>query len=160
MQHVVLWSAMRSGSTEFAKELAHENMWTFADEPFNPRLSKYNPSITTPTRLIFKVFPKHHRERLHGTHCNVVLERPVSNRWCSFIHARQSGEWSGRRRWNCEARPPKWFETQHRHWFKIVPRQHLYLTFDNVTLNRTWALRSVQRYCDRTSQTRKIHRLK
>ena len=45
MQHVVLWSAMRSGSTEFAKELAHKNMWTFADEPFNSRLSKYNPSL-------------------------------------------------------------------------------------------------------------------
>lgn len=149
MNHVVLWSAMRSGSTDFALGIALTYHLTYADEILNYELSKYNPYLinTANTRLVFKLFPGHHSHYLRGEHCIVVLERPPAQRWCSLLHARHTGDWSGQIRRGCEKEPPRWFARQHRQWMQKAPREHMYLTFDDVTLNRTWSLHAVKRYC-------------
>lgn len=145
--HIVVWSAMRSGSTEFTKDIAAMLHGTFADEPLNPRLSLYNPSIMQNTStIVMKFFKGHSRERLHH-HCVVVLERPVGNRWCSLMHARKSGDWTGRRRHGCFMKPPQWFAREHRTWFRTAPRPHLYLTFHNVTQHRSASLAAVASFC-------------
>ena len=155
--HVVIWSAMRSGSTEFARGLAERYNWTYAGEPFNfrPRgvlQSKANPTaflaeLSRGARLVLKVFPGHTRRAL-PLHCRVVLERSVAARWCSLWHARASNEWTGRTRHNCTMRAPPSFQRAHRAWYGAVrSAPHLYLTFEDVTERRDESLRRVGRYC-------------
>ena len=159
-RHVVIWSAMRSGSTEFARELARAYHWTYADEPLNDRLSQYNPALlnSSNARLVFKLFPMHraqHLQQTHGAHCIVVLERAPSSRWCSLLRAKETGDWSGRRRRGCRKEPPEWFERQHWRWMQQAPREHLYLTFENVTKSRARSVEAVDRYCNAARQATK-----
>ena len=149
MSHVVLWSAMRSGSTELARDIAQRNHLRYADELLNPGLSKYNPKLlnNSKTRLVFKLFPEHNYHLLQGTPCTVVLERSPSQRWCSLIRARQTGDWKGHKRQGCERTPPKWFMIHHEKWIQKAPREHLYLTFEDITLRRAVSLNAVKTYC-------------
>lgn len=150
MNCIVLWSAMRSGSTEFARDIAQNNQLRYADELLNRGLSKYNPKLlnTSNTRLVFKLFAEHDYHLLQGKPCcTVVLERSPSQRWCSLRRARRTGDWKGKKRQGCEQRPPKWFIMHHRQWIQKAPRQHLYLTFEEVTLQRALSLNSVKSYC-------------
>ena len=149
MNHVVLWSAMRSGSTEFAKDIAQGNHLKYADELLNPVLSKYNPKLLNKsnTRLVLKLFAGHDHHLLRGTPCTVVLERSPSQRWCSLIRARKTGNWKGHKRQGCERTPPNSFIMQHAKWIKSAPSEHLYLTFEDITLQRTLSLNAVKTYC-------------
>ena len=160
---VVLWSAMRSGSTEFAQALAVRFGWAYVGEPFNFRPKGVRASPwTAPARflaelargriLVFKVFPGHLRGAALPLHCAVVLERrPIAARWCSLQHARRTREWTGRTRRNCtdDASMPASFERAHRRWFEaLLRRRHgLYLTFDDVVRRRNESLWRVGRHC-------------
>lgn len=149
MHHVILWSAMRSGSTEFAKDIARSNHLKYVDEILNPGLSKYNPSLLnqSSTRLVLKLFAGHDYHLLQGKHCIVVLERMPSQRWCSLLHAKRTSDWTGRKRQACEKNPPLWFKKQHLRWFRKRPSEHLYLTFEEIISNRTLSLNAVKSYC-------------
>lgn len=149
MNHVVVWSAMRSGSTEFAMDIARTYHLRYADELLNHALSKYNPNLlnTTDTRLVFKLFPMHRVQHLKGKHCIVVLERSPALRWCSLLRARETGDWTGHQRRGCTTEPPAWFKRQHRQWMQKAPHDHLYLTFEEVALRRAESLDAVKRHC-------------
>ena len=153
--HVVLWSAMRSGSTEFAKDLARVHNWKYADEPFNPKLSVRKrwrgdeesllEKLSGGKRLVFKLFPGHSPP--HVPICKVVLERKPEQRWCSLVHARRTGEWTGRVRRNCSMKPPPAFKTSHRIWFSAATPD-IRLTFEDIVFRRNESLARVGRECD------------
>lgn len=160
--YVVVWSAMRSGSTEFARDLAREMKLRYTGEPFNFPLpgtsrlyAKTNPNEFLRTLssgagggVVMKVFPGHIRSRLPH-HCAVVLERRnVYARWCSLMHARRSGDWTGRVRHNCTAKPPPHFVVEHQRWYnRVRDAGHIYITFDDIVYKRQATLRRVATYC-------------
>jgi len=152
---------MRSGSSEFARDLAHAFGWRNAGEPFNfppwgVRTSKDSPvrfldELAQGRRLVFKLFIGHTRRPLPD-HCAVVLERTnVRARWCSLLHAQKSHDWTGRVRHNCtDYSPPTRFVAQHAKWYRQVRsrRKHLYLTFDDIVNRRNESLCRVRTFCD------------
>lgn len=98
--------------------------------------------------FIAKLFPGHNYKFL-TPHCAVVLERSVGQRWCSLMHARKSGIWTGRIRQNCSRTPPRWFEKHHRAWYAYVPKHRIYLTFADITQTRNASLANVAAFCAR-----------
>ena len=152
-RHVILWSAMRSGSTEFARDISRTYHLLDVHEPFNPRLhsSPRNLQVLSHahTPCVFKVFPGHSQRKL-PKHCAIVLERRnVNARWCSLRRARRSRDWSGRVRHNCTPRAPSWFVHAHQKWYVRLQRipRHLYLTFEDVVFRRNESLRRVGTHC-------------
>jgi hypothetical protein len=148
-RHVVLWSAMRSGSTEFAKDLARACNWSYADEALNPKLSKFNPRVlraASPT--ILKFFDGHYKAAGVRLQCALALERSPTERWCSLLHARRTARWSGRRQRGCGCtRPPPEFVQRHNAWIRQLPARALFLTFENVTKHRAAAIHAACMHC-------------
>ena len=177
--HIVLWSAMRSGSTEFAKDLARICNWRYADEALNPRLSKFQPRVLeevkgSASRSILKFFPGHYKAPGVHLQCAIALERPPGERWCSLLHARATGRWSVRRkkRAGCaDARtragagagaspPPFQFTQRHNAWFQQLPRHALLLSFENITTtkkSRAAAIDAACKHCNRNHNSSSNH---
>ena len=153
--HIVLWSAMRSGSTEFAKDLARICNWRYADEALNPSLSKFQPRVLeevkgSASRTILKFFPGHYKAPGVHLQCAIALVRPPGERWCSLLHARATGRWSVRRkkRAGCASPPPFQFTQRHNAWFQQLPRNALLLSFENITRNRATAIDAACKHCN------------
>lgn len=172
MGHVVVWSGMRSGSSEFAMDVSRRYGWRYVGEPFNTRLSEWRrwggdaesilESLVQKAkgrRLVMKLFRGHSPPPL-GPFCKVVLERRVEERWCSLKHARRTGEWSGKVRRNCSMTPPPAFVRSHREWYTNSPKgvqgfpgfymkkpPDLYLTFEDVVTKRNESLWKVGQKC-------------
>lgn len=163
--HIVLWSAMRSGSTEFAKDLARACNWRYADEALNPRLSKFQPSVLErgkgpAQRSILKFFPGHYKAPGVHLQCAIALERPPGQRWCSLLRARATGRWSGRQKgWaGCgiadDGHAPLQFIKRHNAWFEQLPKRTLFLSFTNITTtsNRATAIKDSCNHCNNHSR--------
>lgn len=167
MHSLAILSMLRSGSTGFARDVAHANNWTYVGEPFNFKPRHVNTSKDFPgpfldelarvhaphhTPLVFKVFSGH-TYRLHEVTnvCVVVLERSnMASRWCSLYHARRTHEWGGAVRRNCTMDPPWWFVDKHVRWYEHVRRtfrNRLHLTFDDIVHSRNASLSLVADHC-------------
>lgn len=160
---------MRSGSTEFAIDLAKRMQFRYVGEPFNFPPSHISRSFARkhPTQyladlvkqykaagLVMKIFAGHIHGRLDQLppHCAVILERTnIRNRWCSLLRARHSGDWTGHIRYNCTAEvPPTYFTYQHEHWYSRVRQSlvpHIYITFEDVVHRRNHTLHRVFQFC-------------
>ena len=160
-QAVVLFSMMRSGSTEFAQELAHEMNYTFLNEAFNflpknmshvkSNPSKYIRQLTSKENVVLKLFNRHTTTISKIDACNVVLERKnIDNQWCSLINAKKFQDWTSGKRRNCSIPSPKYFTESHNNWYKYIFKtlnNYLYITFDDVVYNRNETILRSKAYC-------------
>ena len=142
---------------------------------FLAEVARSKGSLSTP--LVFKLFNTHvgfvHLAELaRNDTCAIVLERTnIATRWCSYVIAERTRDWSGAHRHNCT---PEWwdaadnatmnatydrehppreyrqFESAHREWYDRVRRifqRHMYLTFDSIVSRRADAIEAVGTFC-------------
>ena len=155
MHYVAILSLMRSGSSEFTRDLSVTYNWTDVGEPFNfhpknVKSSKANPvtfladvarqRASHPHPLVFKLFAGHTtrsglRSLANNDVCPIVLERTsIASRWCSLLKARQTHDWTGRKRYNCTRLPPKKFAAAHYRWYSLLNSKRLCGNADRLSI--------------------------